>query len=75
LAMFQDLKIIALVTSLGRIKRRIGVERMGGGAGEARIDHVVFLRSVADVLAPHEEAAAATSYKRYLVPSFVISFI
>jgi len=31
--MFQDLKIIALVTSLGRIKRKIGVERWRGGAG------------------------------------------
>lgn len=73
--MFQDLKIIALVTSLGRIKRKIGVERRRVGGRSARIDHVVFLRSVADVLAPHEEAAAGTSYRRYLVPAFFIFFI
>jgi hypothetical protein len=34
LAMFQDLKIIALVTSLERIKRRaIGVKKKRGKAG------------------------------------------
>jgi len=32
--MFQDLKIIALVTSLGRTKRRIGLEGRRAGAGE-----------------------------------------
>lgn len=36
---------------------------------------MVFLRSVADVLAPHEEAAAGTWYRRYRVPFFYILYL
>ena len=60
--MLQDLKIIALVTSLGRKKKKGDRREKEARKGtNTLIDHVVFLRSVADVLVPHEEAAAASS--------------